>query len=140
MSDQAQEILQNMIDTWTPDDALAVKALEATTNHDVKALEYWMRDRFSRHEELKVYSEWIHFACTSEDINNIAYSLMLRESRDQVLLPVLDTLIGDFSALAHTHADRAMMARTHGQPATPTTLGKEYANIAHRLTRERDKL
>jgi adenylosuccinate lyase len=121
-------------------DAERVKAIEATTNHDVKAVEYWLRERFAAHEEIKAAAEFIHFACTSEDINNLAHARMVKAGRDRVLLPAIDAILARLDALAAQHADLAMLARTHGQPATPTTLGKEMANVAHRLRRARLKL
>ena len=121
-------------------DAQRVKAIEATTNHDVKAVEYWLRERFAANAEVAAAAELIHFACTSEDINNLAHARMLRGGRDQVLLPAIDGIVARLDALAREHADLAMLARTHGQPATPTTLGKEMANVAHRLERARERL
>jgi adenylosuccinate lyase len=120
-------------------DAERVKALEATTNHDVKAVEYWLRERFKDDEEISAAAEFIHFACTSEDINNLAHALMLSGARDAVLLPAIDAVVARLDALAKAHADLAMLARTHGQPATPTTLGKEMANVAHRVRRARGR-
>jgi adenylosuccinate lyase len=121
-------------------DAEAVKAIEARTNHDVKAVEYWLKDRFKANPEVMRASEFIHFSCTSEDINNVSHALMLEEARAAVLLPALDALIARFRELAHQLADLAMLARTHGQPASPTTLGKEMANIAARLLRARSRI
>jgi adenylosuccinate lyase len=121
-------------------DAERVKAIEATTNHDVKAVEYWLRERFAGNEELRGAAEFIHFACTSEDINNLAHARMVKAGRDAVLLPAIDRIVARLEALASQHADLAMLARTHGQPATPTTMGKEMANVAHRLRRARGKL
>ena len=121
-------------------DAERVKAIEATTNHDVKAVEYWLRERFAGNEELRGAAEFIHFACTSEDINNLAHARMVKAGRDAVLLLAIDRIVARLEALASQHADLAMLARTHGQPATPTTMGKEMANVAHRLRRARGKL
>jgi adenylosuccinate lyase len=118
-------------------DAERIKAIEATTNHDVKAVEYWLRERFAGLPEVAKAAEFIHFACTSEDINNLAHALMVRGGRDEVLLPAVDRIIARLDQLADAHADLGMLARTHGQPATPTTLGKEMANVAHRLRRAR---
>ena len=117
------------------DDAAAVKAIERETNHDVKAVEYYIKGRLAEHPTWKSRLEFVHFACTSEDINNLAYALMCLEARDRVLLPRLDGLAATLRAMAHAHADDAMMSRTHGQPATPTTLGKEVAVFVHRLRR-----
>ncbi|MGZ5595321.1 MAG: adenylosuccinate lyase [Usitatibacter sp.] len=121
-------------------DGERVKAIEAATNHDVKAVEYWLRERFAANPEVTAAAEFIHFACTSEDINNLAHARMLQGGRDRVLLPAIDRIIARLKALAAEHADLAMLSRTHGQPATPTTLGKEMANVAHRLARARGKL
>ena len=114
-------------------DAERVKAIERTTNHDVKAVEYWLKERFAAVPEIAQAAEFVHFACTSEDINNLAYALMLTDARRDVLLPALAALAADLRALAHEHAGLPMLARTHGQPATPTTLGKEIANFVARL-------
>jgi len=117
-----------------------VKAIERATNHDVKAIEYWLRERLAADPALAGASAFIHFACTSEDVNNLAYALMIRGGRDAVLLPALDRVVERLVAMAHEHADLAMLARTHGQAATPTTLGKELANVAVRLRRARSRL
>jgi adenylosuccinate lyase len=122
---------------FSEQDGEAIKAIEATTNHDVKAMEYWLKARFENNAEVSKASEFIHFACTSEDINNTSHALMLKEARDAVFLPAVDRVIARFVELAHQHADLAMLSRTHGQPASPTTLGKEMANIAYRLRRVR---
>ena len=117
-------------------DAQAVKTIEATTNHDVKAVEYWLKERFRANSEVTKCSEFIHFACTSEDINNLSHALMLKTSCESVLLPVLGQLTAEVTALAHEFAAIPMMCRTHGQPATPSTLGKELANVVYRLQRQ----
>jgi len=122
-------------ESFVPDDALRVKALERTTNHDVKAVEYWMKERLAGVPEIAAVAEFIHFACTSEDINNLAHGLMLAEARRAILLPELRAIAAELSAFAHEHAELPMLARTHGQPATPTTLGKEFANVYARLER-----
>ncbi len=121
-------------------DAAAVKAIERETNHDVKAVEYFIKDKLGEHAGWKPRLEFVHFACTSEDINNLAYALLCDTARTRVLLPRLDGLCDALRAMAHTHAADAMMSRTHGQPATPTTLGKEVAVFVHRLRRARDEL
>src|SRR6267142_2800036 len=121
-------------------DAEHVKKIEAETNHDVKAIEYWLRAKLGSNKEALAALEFVHFACTSEDINNLAYALMLRESREAVMLPALGRLIEALRSLARRHAALPMLARTHGQPATPTTLGKEMANFAHRLARARERI
>ena len=129
--------LDAVVANFSTDDGEAVKAIEATTNHDVKAMEYWLKKRLGHNAEVMKVSEFIHFACTSEDINNTSHALMLAEGRDRVLLPALDAVIARFRELAHALADLPMLSRTHGQPASPTTLGKEMANIAARLMRAR---
>ncbi len=129
--------LDAVLGAFSTADGEAVKAIEATTNHDVKAMEYWLKKRLGHNAEVMKVSEFIHFACTSEDINNSSHALMLAEGRDRVLLPALDTVIARFRELAHALADLPMLSRTHGQPASPTTLGKEMANIAARLMRAR---
>jgi adenylosuccinate lyase len=120
-------------------DAERIKAIEAKTNHDVKAVEYWLRERFASNAEVSAAAEFIHFACTSEDINNLAHARMLMLGRDAVLLPAVEPIVKRLAAIAKKHAGLAMLARTHGQPATPTTLGKEMANVAYRLKRARAK-
>src|SRR5437870_9912903 len=129
--------LERIIETFSEEDAAQVKAVEAQTNHDVKAIEYWVKQRLAGNPEGARVAEFVHFACTSEDINNLAYGLMLKEGRDRVMLPTLDRVIEALAALARRLADAAMLARTHGQPASPTTLGKELANVVHRLRRAR---
>ncbi|MDO9244327.1 MAG: adenylosuccinate lyase [Rhodocyclaceae bacterium] len=121
-------------------DAAAVKKIEATTNHDVKAVEYWLKERFKDNAEVMKVTEFIHFGCTSEDINNTSHALMLNDARAEILLPGLERVIERFRELAHALAELPMLARTHGQPATPTTLGKEMANIAARLIRARARI
>lgn len=137
-SSNAVQILNSIIENFSLEDAARVKDIERTTNHDVKAVEYLIKEKISHIQELAESSEFVHFACTSEDINNIAYALMLRESRFLVLLPQMDAIIIAMRNLAHTHAARPMLARTHGQPASPTTLGKELANFVYRLQRQRE--
>ena len=121
-------------------DGAAVKAIEARTNHDVKAIEYFLRDRLEANAEIARVAEFIHFACTSEDINNLCHALMLKAARDEVMLPALGQIIECLAALAHKLAGAAMLAHTHGQPASPTTLGKELANVVARLRRARDRI
>ncbi len=121
-------------------DGEAVKHIEARTNHDVKAVEYWLRDRLAKNDEVAKVAQFIHFACTSEDINNLSHGLMLVHSRDRVMLPALEEIISRLIQMAHELADTPMLARTHGQPATPTTAGKELANFAHRLRRGYEQL
>ncbi len=125
---------------FSADDAAAVKQIEARTNHDVKAVEYWIRERFAANAEVAKAGPFIHFACTSEDINNLAYSLMLAGSRKAVMLPAMDALAAKLIEMAHGLADLPMLSRTHGQAATPTTLGKEIANVVARLQRARGRI
>jgi len=139
LSEHANNLLDAMVDRFSEDDAQRVKNIERTTNHDVKAVEYFLKEKIAGNDELEAISEFIHFACTSEDINNLAYALMLREARGQVLLPQLDEIIQSITALAHHTAEMPMLSRTHGQPASPTTLGKEMANIVYRLRRQREQ-
>ena len=139
-SDAAKSRLKALADDLSVDDAARVKAIEATTNHDVKAVEYLIKERLKDDAELGPALEFVHFACTSEDINNLSYSLMLRDARDTVMLPKLDALIATLRTLAHTHAGLPMLSRTHGQTASPTTVGKEIANVVARLQRQREVL
>ncbi len=140
LSADALQRLKIVADQINEQDAHRVKVIEATTNHDVKAVEYYLKEKIAGNEELAAIKEFIHFACTSEDINNLAYALMLRDARSQVLLPALDKLIGALATLSRRYAEQPMLARTHGQPASPTTLGKEMAVFAHRLKRQREQL
>jgi len=140
LSDHANTILDGIAEKFNEEDAQRVKNIERTTNHDVKAVEYFLKEKITGNNELESISEFIHFACTSEDINNLAYALMLREARGQVLLPKLDEVIQSITALAHNTAEMPMLSRTHGQPASPTTLGKEMANVVHRLRRQREQI
>jgi adenylosuccinate lyase len=132
--------LDGLVAAFSEKDATHIKNIEAETNHDVKAIEYWLKGKLAKNAEVQRSVEFIHFACTSEDINNLSYALMLQHSRDRVLLPRLDALIAALRALAHRHAARPMLSRTHGQPASPTTLGKEMANVVARLRRSREAL
>ena len=132
--------LDRLVADFSPQQAAEVKEFERKTNHDVKALEYWIKQQLADNAEVMNVAEFIHFACTSEDINNLSHALMLKAARDEVMLPMLDAVIGRLRELAHSHAGLPMMARTHGQPATPTTLGKEMANVVYRLQRARRKI
>ena len=132
--------LDAAITNFSEVDAAQVKAIEARTNHDVKALEYWLKEKFDANVEVKKASEFIHFACTSEDINNLSHGLMLKSARDAVMLPYLADLIARLTALSHELADTPMLARTHGQTASPTTMGKELANVVYRLQRQQKQL
>jgi adenylosuccinate lyase len=140
LSVHARHLLEAMVDGFGEEQGHRVKNIERTTNHDVKAVEYFIKEHIAGNAELEAVTEFIHFACTSEDINNLAHALMLREGRGQVLLPLMDEVIASLRALAHRLADLPMLARTHGQPASPTTLGKELANVAARLARQRDQV
>jgi adenylosuccinate lyase len=128
------------ISQFSEAEALQVKAIEARTNHDVKALEYWLKEKFDSNPEIKKASEFIHFACTSEDINNLSHGLMLKGARDNVMLPFLNTLILRLTDISHALADTPMLSRTHGQTASPTTVGKEFANVVYRLQRQQAQL
>ena len=138
-SPATQKLLDGIIGNFSESDARRVKEIEATTNHDVKAIEYFLKEKTRGNKEIARCAEFIHFACTSEDINNLAYALMLKEGRDGVLLARMDKLIAAIADLAGRYADQPMLARTHGQPASPTTLGKEMANVAFRLKRARQQ-
>ncbi|OOZ35682.1 adenylosuccinate lyase [Solemya velesiana gill symbiont] len=140
LSEHAFNILNSIVDNFSIEDAQRVKNIERTTSHDVKAVEYFLKEKIAGNEELEAISEFIHFACTSEDINNLSHALMLREGRGQVLIPQMDELIKAIKQLAHEHAEKPMLSRTHGQPASPSTLGKEMANVVHRLQRQRDQV
>ncbi|MGE0383850.1 MAG: adenylosuccinate lyase [Gammaproteobacteria bacterium] len=138
--DDAARTLEDLAARFDVQAARRVKAIEARTNHDVKAVEYWLRECFEPHPELARAIAFIHFACTSEDINNVAYALMLAQARAQHLLPAMNAVVDALRELAHAHADRPMLARTHGQAATPTTLGKEMAVFAYRMQRQARQL
>ena len=139
-SSSATALLDRLATDFTEADAERIKAIEAVTNHDVKAVEYWLKDQVKDVPELLAASEFIHFACTSEDINNTSHGMMLKAARDTVLQPALQALITRLTALAHANADQPMMSRTHGQPASPTTLGKEMANVVARLQRAAERI
>ena len=134
------EYLDDLVTNFSEADAEAVKAIESRTNHDVKAIEYWLKQRLMENAEIIAPLEFIHFACTSEDINNLSHGLMLLHSRDRVMLPALENIITRLCDMAHQLATTPMLARTHGQPATPTTLGKELANFIYRLKRASKRL
>ena len=140
LSASAKDFLGRITDDLSIEDAQAVKAIEGTTNHDVKAVEYFLKQKVSGHQELSAAVEFIHFGCTSEDINNLAYALMVRDARNDILLPAVDQMIAILADMADALADRAMLARTHGQPASPTTMGKELANVVARLDRAREQV
>lgn len=139
-SGAAAAFLDNLADNFGEADAERIKAIEAVTNHDVKAVEYWLKEQVRDVPELLAASEFIHFACTSEDINNTAHGMMLKAARDTVVRPALEKLIAALTSLAHANAGQPMMSRTHGQPASPTTLGKELANVVARLRRAEQRI
>jgi adenylosuccinate lyase len=136
----ARTYLLGLVKNFSEADALAIKEIEKTTNHDVKAVEYWIKSKFEARPELKTASEFVHFACTSEDINNTSHALQLKAGRDQVILPALDAVIGKLRDMAHAHAAVPMLSRTHGQTASPTTVGKEIANVVVRLAAARERI
>ena len=132
--------LDEVVAKFSEADGASVKAIEARINHDVKAIEYFLRDKLAGNKEVMKAAEFIHFGCTSEDINNLAHALMLKHARDKVILPALDHVIEKLAGLAQELAGAAMLARTHGQPASPTTMGKELVNVTHRLARGRERV
>lgn len=136
ISDRGLEYLNDLIESFSIADAQRIKAIEATTNHDVKAVEYFIKEKFENNTELSGQLEFVHFACTSEDINNLAYALMMRDGRDKVMLNQMREIENQLAQLANNFADQPMLCRTHGQPASPSTVGKEFANVAHRLRRQ----
>lgn len=137
-SQAAQDRLQALVTSFTEADAQRIKDIERVTNHDVKAVEYWLKEQVQDDAELKTAAEFIHFACTSEDINNTSHALMLIRAREQVILPQLQQLCDEIKAKAHEYAEQPLLSRTHGQPASPSTMGKEFANVAARLQRAID--
>ena len=139
-SSEATAKLNAIVDNFSESDALAIKKIEATTNHDVKAVEYFLKEQIADNAELNAVTEFIHFACTSEDINNLSHGLMLKECRENVLLPTIDEVLTAIKTLAFEYKSIPMMCRTHGQPASPSTLGKEMANVYVRLKRQRDQI
>ena len=140
LSPGARTYLLGLVKNFSETDALAIKVIEKTTNHDVKAVEYWIKSKFDARPELLAVSEFVHFACTSEDINNTSHALQLKGSRELVLLPALDKVISKMRDMAHTFASQPMLSRTHGQTASPTTVGKEIANVVVRLVNARAKI
>ena len=140
LSPGARTYLLGLFKNFTGADALAIKEIEKTTNHDVKAVEYWIKSKFEGRPELQNVSEFVHFACTSEDINNTSHALQLKAGRERVLLPALDKVIEQMREMAHTYAAEPMLSRTHGQTASPTTVGKEIANVVVRLVAARAKI
>lgn len=140
LSEAARGLLRGLVARFSEADAQAIKDIERTTNHDVKAVEYWLKGRFESNAELKVAGEFVHFACTSEDINNTSHGLMLKAARTEVLLPTLDRIVDSLAALSVELADVPMLSRTHGQTASPTTVGKEVANVVARLRTSRERI
>ena len=139
-SQETNHFLQNIADTFSLDDAMEIKKIERETNHDVKAVEYFLKNLFEKHEELADAIGFIHFGCTSEDINNLAYALMLRDARNDVILPSLERLTSILADHAKAFADKPLLSRTHGQPASPSTMGKEFANVIARLDTTYDEI
>jgi adenylosuccinate lyase len=140
LSEAANKTLDNIITEFAVNDAARVKEIESTTNHDVKAVEYFLKEKVAANNELHAINEFIHFACTSEDINNLAYALMLKDARNDVVVSQMDQVISALKNLAQQNASQPMLSRTHGQPASPSTLGKEMANVVARLQRQRDQV
>ncbi|MCO6553032.1 MAG: adenylosuccinate lyase [Gilliamella sp.] len=140
LSQSAINHLNQIVDQFSEQDASRIKEIEKTTNHDVKAVEYFLKEKVSTHEELHAINEFIHFACTSEDINNLSYALMLKTARETVLVPYWNKLIDKITSQAIDYRDLPLLSRTHGQPATPSTIGKEFANVAYRLKRQLQQL
>ena len=135
-----QQLLNSIVDDFSVADAQRIKDIERTTNHDVKAVEYFLKEKTAGNAELEAVSEFIHFACTSEDINNLSHGLMLKAGRDEVLVPMMQKIVDAIAALAHRYADMPMLSRTHGQTASPSTMGKEMANVAARLRRQLEQV
>ncbi|MGB2517497.1 MAG: adenylosuccinate lyase, partial [Pseudomonadales bacterium] len=136
LSDAANKVLDDIINNFDESQATLVKNIEATTNHDVKAVEYYIKQQFAGNNELEAISEYVHFACTSEDINNLSHALMLKQGLEFVMLPEMQEVLAQIKQLAHTYQDQPMLSRTHGQTASPSTMGKEMANVAARLERQ----
>ena len=140
LSASARSLLRDLVQQFSEADAQAIKDIEKTTNHDVKAVEYWLKSRFGASPELRAAEEFVHFACTSEDINNCSHALMLKSARAEVILPALDRITAKLTEMAHALAATPMLARTHGQTASPTTVGKEIANVVARLRAARERI
>ena len=136
ISSAGNRVLEDIIANFSIEDAQRVKDIEATTNHDVKAVEYFLKERVSSHPDLATQIEFVHFACTSEDINNLSYALMLKDGRDDVMLPLMQQLVDKLRDMAHEFAEQPLLSRTHGQTASPSTIGKEIANVVARLERQ----
>ncbi len=140
MDNTAAELLNGIIDDFSLSDADRIKSIERTTNHDVKAVEYFLKEKIQGNAMLEASTEFLHFACTSEDINNLSHGLMLKAGRDDILLPAMDEIIETLTTQAKAYAEQPMLSRTHGQTASPTTVGKELANVVHRLRKQRDQV
>ncbi len=140
LDDSSLNVLNDIVDNFSLTDAERIKTIERTTNHDVKAVEYFLKEKIQGYATLEASSEFLHFACTSEDINNLSHGLMLRAGRDDVLLPAMDEIIETLSKQAQEFASQPMLSRTHGQTASPTTVGKELANVVYRLRKQRDQV
>ena len=136
LSDETNALLERLINNFDEDAAQRVKDIESTTNHDVKAVEYYIKEQFKENAELQAINEYVHFACTSEDINNLSHGLMLKQGLEQVMVPEMTQVLAQIKHLAHTHQNQPMLSRTHGQTASPSTMGKEMANVAARLERQ----
>lgn len=140
ISEAGLNYLNNLIEQFSEEDASRIKEIEATTNHDVKAVEYFIKEKFEGNSELVEQLEFVHFACTSEDINNLAYALMLRDGRDKIMLKQMNEIIEKLTGLAKEFSAQPLLCRTHGQPASPSTVGKEFANVVHRLRRQVEQI
>jgi len=140
LGEHANNLLNNIVEKFSEEDAQRIKNIERTTNHDVKAVEYFLKEKITGNAELEAISEFIHFACTSEDINNLSHALMLTQGRNQVMLEQMDEVITSMKKLAQDLAEQPMLCRTHGQPASPSTMGKELANVVYRLQRQREQV
>ncbi|MDG2018799.1 MAG: lyase family protein, partial [Porticoccaceae bacterium] len=139
-SDTANQLLEDLVDNFSVEQAQRIKDIESTTNHDVKAVEYFIKESIADNAELNAVSEYIHFACTSEDINNLSHALMLKAGRDNVVVPALTDITDKLTEMAKTFSDVPMLSRTHGQTASPTTVGKEIANVVYRLRRQLEQI
>ncbi|MGP1954831.1 MAG: lyase family protein, partial [Arsenophonus sp. NC-QC1-MAG3] len=135
-STKANDYLEQIIANFNENDGIQIKQIEQKTNHDVKAVEYFLKEKIAAIPELKKVAEFIHFACTSEDINNLSYALILKTTRDQVVIPQWQKIINTLKEMAHLYRAVPLLSRTHGQPATPTTIGKEFANVVYRMERQ----
>ncbi len=140
LSNNAINYINTIISEFSMEDAERIKQIESTTNHDVKAVEYFIKEKLALHEEIKPFIEWVHFSCTSEDINNLSYGLMFKKACHDYLLPQVEAVLEKLKLFSKTFSSVSMLSRTHGQSASPTTVGKEFANVAARLTRQIEQL